>query len=300
MKFFLLCVIFIQGALAFASSLPPAELESVGGFGLGYGNAGAAVHPGGSSVVRSNPALMTLMRRYDVSASYHWPTEEREFYQVGIVDSVSSQIAAGVQMTGFLDDLPQGGLSRNPITKRVHGAMSVPLGRMALGANVQNISWQEGYRKRHAQTYGIGFAGTDGAWIWGVSGENIRNADAAVFAPKVIRAGVTWNQAGVLLGAEISQRDRVPQERSSRVVDLRTPGGQGESEKMATFYGAYQMMSALSMTCAYKRSSDHIRQAGSLGFIYDHQPVQMSWQVSAPSFGVALHHALSLNLHVKV
>ena len=74
-------------------SFLPAEYESDGGHSLGFGHGGVAAVSGQSSV-KANPAMLPLEKHYRVSAGYHWPVFGREYYQAGVVDSVTSSIAS--------------------------------------------------------------------------------------------------------------------------------------------------------------------------------------------------------------
>ena len=60
---------------------------------MGAMNTGAA-QVTGVDAVYVNPALLVLDREYSVTASYHWPTDGRDYYRLGVVDGKTSKYAA--------------------------------------------------------------------------------------------------------------------------------------------------------------------------------------------------------------
>src|SRR5262245_12398472 len=81
----------------------PDEYETTSGHGVAMNNAGYAANDP-ISAIRANPALMAQQKAYQVSGGYHWPMEGREYFQAAVVDSKTSNVAAGVCYTGYTDD----------------------------------------------------------------------------------------------------------------------------------------------------------------------------------------------------
>ena len=294
----LICGLLLLSTVSHAGRVPE-ELESIGGIGQGYGNAGAAIPTNGSGAVRANPALMSLSRRYEISANYHFPSSSNDFYQVGVVDSVSSQVAVGIQLNGFMDEEVSTRF-KNPLTRRIQGGASFLLGQLALGVSGQQLQWSYGPQKKEAKTFGLGVATMTGPLVIGISGENIKNSGAEDFAPRHLRGGVTWSYAELVLGVEVSKRDRVSQELSSRLSDLRFTQTLPEPEVMASIYGAYKLWQSVTASAAYGQTQDGQRKTASGGLVLDQKTFQLFWNASLPYLEDPIHHVMGLNLHVKV
>src|SRR5690606_16813666 len=97
---------------------------------------------GGISAVKLNPGLLPLQKEYAVSAGYNWPTSGREFFQAGVIDSQSSDIAAGFLYTGFGEDYGedptvQGKDARTQ--RRASLALAMPLKKLSIGISGQYV-----------------------------------------------------------------------------------------------------------------------------------------------------------------
>ena len=81
----------------------------------------------GSSATKINPALLVETKQYVVSGSYHWPVAGREYYEVGVVDGVTSKYVAGVSYNGYQQDYKinwENGYKDSSVMKRATVAMA--------------------------------------------------------------------------------------------------------------------------------------------------------------------------------
>lgn len=83
----------------------PEEFEVAGGPSLAFANSGMVAYSGPASL-KLNPGMLALEKQYSFGAGYHWPAFGREFYKLGVVDSQTSSVAAGLSYTSFI--APQG------------------------------------------------------------------------------------------------------------------------------------------------------------------------------------------------
>ena len=181
----------------------PEEYLATGESSLALGNGGAVVSSG-VSAVRANPGMLAAERDYSVSGTYHWPRAGREFYQLGVVDSKTSSVAAGVSYTSALDQY-EGAVAGDgnfhtadtPVKRRV---------AVALAQNLKNVSIGAGGSYVEASRPEVTFSSSDdrikgytlnGGFVWtispgarvGLSIENLANRKVAFAAPTIIRGG---------------------------------------------------------------------------------------------------------------
>ena len=93
MRALLITLFFIPATGLQAIGIPD-EYRASGGYSIGLSHA-AMVADNGVAAVVLNPAMIALARDYRVSLGYNWPATGRGFYQVGIVDGKTANIAAG-------------------------------------------------------------------------------------------------------------------------------------------------------------------------------------------------------------
>lgn len=287
----------------------PDEYESVGGHALGLGNSGVAAL-GGPSAVRMNPGLLPLEPQYSVSLGYHWPTFGRDFYQGGVVDSVTSSVAAGVMYTGFNDTFEGNrwaGERDAQTEKRLSLAVAKAFRKVALGLNGQWINGFEdaGMTSEHRKgaTFGFGVAGLFTEKVrFGASVENLGNDNVAMIAPQTSRVGF----ALLMLGGDFSthldyrQRQRIPSIEGAAPqigVEPRDVGFQ-KSEKMVIGSFSARFYDVLRLLGSYGQAiSEDKRQSLSGGVGLVHQNFSLSYDVSRPYLSEKkVHHAVNLNL----
>lgn len=207
----------------------PNEYETEGGHSLGFGNSGVAA-TGGLAAIRINPGMLPLETKYDVSAGYNWPTAGREFYQVGVVDSRTSKIAAGLIYTGFTGkyDLETADEKDSPVERRGTLAIGKAIGTISAGIGVQYLeafnifNTAEENSKIKGTSIGGGFAGLlTPSLRFGASVENLANKKIKDFAPATIRAGIAYLFANGNFSTHLDfrQRERVFENDSDFDID---------------------------------------------------------------------------------
>lgn len=184
------------------------EYESTGGYSLGLGQGGMAAVSDVSSV-RLNPAMLAMDKKYSVFGSFHWPTFGREFYQAGVVDSKTSNFAAGLIYTGFNDDFDLLEYDRvkgkeSTLQKRLGIALAQVVGKISAGFSVffaegfqVNDSTFSSPESKKVTTFGLGIAGFMTPTIrFGISAENLGNKKLPEIAPQFLRAGLAYLMGG--------------------------------------------------------------------------------------------------------
>lgn len=235
---FIFCSVLMTSALRaeekFTYSKIPDEFESAAGHSVALANTGSAAMSDISSV-RLNPALLCLEAEYTVSAGYHWPTEGREFFQAGIVDSKTSSTAAGFSYTGFSEKyevtqekLDEGSISMSdsPVKRRANLAFGQRYGRLLLGVNGQYLEAQSTKRpdsKISGAGFGLGIAGFLTQQLrYGLSAENLANKKIAEYAPKTYRGGLAYLIPSMSLSLHLDYRyrERVLQENPKALEEM--------------------------------------------------------------------------------
>ena len=279
----------------------PAEYETGGGPAQAFGD-GGMVATGGLPAIRLNPAMMPLEPVYLMTLGWNWPERGRPFYQAGIVDSRTSDIAAGVSFTGFTDaynkfpDRDEDGFDA-PLEKRMVAAVAKAFRRISIGVNGDYVVGYrqsgEGYRTVKGLAYGFGLAGLlTKRFRIGLSAENLGNRKIRDFAPETWRAGVAWIAAdsNVTLHLDYRQRQRVPgfeQAKEQRSLTLTSgallTGSLDDPEQMmigsfsARVYGVIRLLGGYGYSL-----SDEERQSLSGGIGLIHNRFNLVWSGAKP------------------
>ena len=224
-RLFVFCFLCVWGGhVSFASDENPDhlripdEFEAIGGHALGLGHGGMAAISGLSSI-RANPAMLAMTKQYSVVGGYHWPTYGRNFYQVGVVDSNTSNLAAGLIYNGFMDGPEDSfeGLDRqfdSPVKSRISLGFAGTSQLLAFGVSgsfVTAVS-TEGSELKETKglTLGLGVVGLlTPAIRFGLSAENLNNKEVAFVAPRTYRAALAYTLERVTLHLDWKRRDRV-------------------------------------------------------------------------------------------
>lgn len=197
----------------------PDEYESDGGHSLGLGAGGTAAVSGQDSV-KSNPAMMVFEKRYMVSLGYHWPSEGRDFYQAGVIDSQTSSFAAGFTYTSPLapykpyadasnEEERRDAFFDTPVSRRVSIAAGQAFDRIALGIGGQIVKIDNKAEKLEGNTLGLGLAALATPTLrFGISAENLANRKVRAYAPTMYRAGFAYTMFGGDFTAHLDFRDR--------------------------------------------------------------------------------------------
>ena len=287
----LACSLLCQSVL-FADSLNhrkiPDEYEAVGGHALGLGNSGAA-GLAGVAAARTNPALLPYESEYSVYMGYHWPSAGRDFYQVGVVDSVTSKIAAAVNYTSFTEDYKKFRISNPneldaPIKNRAVLAFAGSLSKISLGLSGQYVDGYDrdadgNYERLKGITMGAGLSGLITPMLkFGLSVENLANRKVEILAPQTVRAGMALLlfDGGFSWQLDLQQRQRIDLFENSNIA-VAADGGSQEAgkkftdpERMIINSISVRFMNIVRMLCAYGQSvsSDKRRSlSGALGLV---------------------------------
>lgn len=306
----------------------PDEYESVGGHGLGFNNSSAAA-TGGMSAIRMNPAMLALEKEYSVSAGYHWPTTGREFYQAGVVDSKTSNVAAGLSYSSFSEGHVNPLFQKNvqeldsPVKRRVSIGVAAPFSVVSLGVGGQYV---QGYTqdtvgggKEEKEISGVGLALGAAGLInsqlrVGVSAENLSNRKIADFAPRTFRAGGAYlfGNGDVSLHLDFRQRDRVT------LFEGEQPSigfGIAQSKNDAAFNDVYSKPEQMVVGSASARVQDFLRLLASYGrsvgtdnrqslaggvAVVNHK-FSLSYMASRPYFPEeSAHHAINMSIDIAL
>lgn len=292
----------------------PDEYESSGGHALGLDNTGVAAM-GGISAVKINPALLPLEPQYTFGFGYHWPALGREYYQAGIVDSLTSAIALGVSATGFQQGYTEA-QSENPVDaateKRVSIAAAKAFSRMSLGLGGQWVSGRQfGFldnKVLKGTTLNAGIAGLITSRIrFGLSAENLSNNRVRELAPRFIRGGLALLLAGGDLSFHLDykQRERI----ASREGDLPALGlvgaekGFKDDEKMMVGSFSARIYDVLRVLGAYGQSvspeDDRQSLSGGIGLV--HNLFSLTFASSRPYLSEkTVHHSINVNLQMNM
>lgn len=312
--------IFVCASVAFLSShafsvepvatrLVPEEYEIASGQSLGFANAGSVAFTGPGSL-KLNPAMLAVERQYSVDGSYHWPTSGRDFYKVGIVDSKTSPIAAGVSMTSFLAPSKLESLDEESSLDGRHVARRIGLGAaysfrlFALGVAGQ---WTEsGFADPELRGTGgtqstgairgtslnAGIAGMlTSATRVGASVEGLQNSKVKDSTPRYTRAGLAslFFAGQASLHLDWQRRELLASEE--------------EPEQLVTGSFSVRIYDYLRILGAYGRDpqSGHERETAAAGIALVGPKMSMSYTASRPDLrNEDSHQAINLNLELSM
>lgn len=303
----------------------PDEYESVGGHGLALGEAGVAAS-GGIAATRLNPSLLPLEKQYSVGADYHWPSRGREFYQAGVVDSKTSNVAAGFSYTGFAEDFDpkiSEEVADSPVIRRLVLGVGQAFGKLALGANGQFVEAfdNDAAKPKDARvkgtTFGLGASTLASNQVrLGASVENLANRRVRDFSPRTIRVGGAYlfGQGDVTLHLDYRHRDRTVRFESAPILPfaLREAGDvDGESgresdspqvlnpEQMVIGSFSARVYDYLRILGAYGQSVSDDRKSLSGGLALVNNKFSLSYAASRPYLdSTSAHQAVHLSLSV--
>lgn len=308
----------------------PEEYETTGGQSLAFGGSVASGF-GGVSAVRSNPALLAMDKEYAVSGSYHWPAAGRDFYQLGIVDSKTSSIAAGFSYTGAMEDY-QGvatgsqvttpgvmDLSKDsPVVRRASLAFAVPVGRFFAGVGGALVEAQspaetlteDGSQKIKGFTLGFGLAAQLSSSLrLGVSAENLANRKVRFAAPTFYRAAASYSFADVAsINIDWRRRENIdlyegvaPALFTANATPAETKSVKPENfMNVSTSVKVYDLLRLIAATGQLRSETQTTtRIAGGLALVNGN--FNFSYQALKPdALKDSVHHSLALALDVAI
>jgi len=296
----------------------PDEYESNSAFSAAMNNGGYASNDP-HSAIRANPALLGTQKAYSVAAGYHWPVEGRDYYQVSVVDTKTSPIAAGVSYTSFIDKFkyndvhnPEASQFDSPLEKRGVAAFSHPVGKGSAGIGFTYISSKPIYNVRVAtgedrsvQGTGLnmGFAyPVTSQIIVGGAAENMSNSKIRDYAPRTQKLGAAYIGAKMVANFDLRQRERVNQFEAPP-TDLFSPQASfdDEPEKMAIASLSGKLQNYLKVTGSYGHSlTDNRKQLGG-GVSLDSQNFILSYTANRPYLAKsAAHQSIALILDISM
>lgn len=272
---FITCFCFATFVFAKDPSVGRIPDEYEGGWGHTLGFAyGGTVAVSGLDSIKSNPAMLAIEKKYQVSAGYHWPTYGRDFYQLGIVDSKTSSFAAGASYISYQKKYTSWGLLTDrqkkiqayydtPIQRRISGAIAQVFGKFFVGVSTQYLDYKYDDKVDNGVTWGIGTVAhlTKNIRI-GLSVENMANHKHKEVAPRTYRAGVAYiaGNGVVTLHGDYRQRDRVMQEVLFSKVE--SAGAYDSSKKLKS-------SEKLLIGSASVKIQDLLRFVGGYGYDFD-------------------------------
>jgi|GEM_PF-3514616 hypothetical protein len=197
----------------------PDEIEAVGGMGTAQGHVGAA-SSSELGAIRTNPAMLYKHTSYDVSGVYYWPSIGRPFYKAGIIDGMTSSIVAAFEYTGFTEELKDRGERTevdSPVRRRGSVAFAVPTEYVSLGLAAHYVEAEDPEAPAGEEkdlkgiSLGAGLVGqlTESLRL-GLSVQNLNNRRVGAVAPRMLRAGITWEppRGSVMLSVDYRERER--------------------------------------------------------------------------------------------
>ena len=307
-----------------ADSVPhlPDEYESTSGLGSAINNGGVGATDS-FSAISVNPALITGQKTYITNGVYHWPTEGRDYYQAGVVDSKTSSVAAGVSYTGFLEDFKyqaddngkMTGASAydSPLNRRISLALAQEFGTTSVGIGgtfveghpVHGSLEQKRGEKRITGTglnIGVATLLTPG-WSLGVSAQNVSTKKIKDYAPRTYRMGTTYQFSQFFTGyVDIRQRDRVAQFESPLDLDAPSSGRSMQTpERMLIASGTIQVQEYLKILASYGESLSDDRRALAAGAALTNKNFSLSYSVARPYMKPSTaHQALMISFEMAM
>lgn len=271
---------FFSAALLANTGRVPHDYESQGGQSLGLNNGGSA-SVNGLGAIRANPAMLAADKKYELNASYMWPSSGREVYQLGAVDSKTSSVAMGVLYTGHregythwrdvTDEKQEAAFYDSALKRRIAVGLAYNFSSFSIGING---SFVDGSNQDKSGTSGVTFG--FGAMLeplkdfrLGASVENIVNGKVKEIAPRIYRVGASYKMFDSLtFNADYIQRQRVPQERPYATYSSQdTLKLMEEEEKTAILSASFLLKELLLFSAGYGRSFDKTSRNSAAGSI---------------------------------
>ncbi len=195
----------------------PDEIEAVGGLGTAQAHVGAA-SSSELGAIHTNPAMLYKHTSYDVSGAYFWPAQGRPFYKAGVIDGTTSSIVAAFEYTGFTEELEERATrveTDSPVRRRGSVALALPTDYLSLGLAAHYVEAEDPEavvgeeRNLKGISLGLGLAGQlTESFRLGASVQNLNNRRVAAVAPRMVRAGLSWEPPRGSLAISLDYRER--------------------------------------------------------------------------------------------
>ncbi len=284
----------------------PEEYEIAGGPSLAFANSGSVAYSGAGSL-KLNPGMLALEKQYNVAGGYHWPAFGREFYKLGVVDSKSSPIAAGVSYTSLLkaDDSTFGGeqsVSGRYVTRRIGLGAAYAFHTLSIGVAGQ---WTEAGPLGsgvevdtksddavRGTSLNVGVVGLLTPTLrFGASVEGLANKSVNSNAPRYTRVGLAslFAQGQTSLHLDWQRREILESE-----VD---------SEQMLTGSFSIKVYDYLRLLGGYGKDpqSGHLRETAAAGIALVGPKVSFSYTASRPDLRFEeSHQSINMNLELSM
>lgn len=316
MRQILYCVlVFLSHAALADTGAVPHEYESQGGYSIGLNN-GGTVSRTGLGAVRGNPAMLAVEKRYELNASYMWPGQGRQVFQLGAVDSVTSSLALGLLYTGhskeykhwneFSEKEKANAFHDTSLTRRIALGAAFSFSNLAIGVGGQ---FAEGIKSSKEKTSGLSF--NTGAVFTvipsfriGASVENLFNSKVEEFAPRLYRIGASYKlMSSLSFNLDYTQRQRVPQENSFADFQSKARGDLlTKDEKTLITSAAITFKDIIILSAGYGRSFDETERnslAGSLALSI--KGLFLSYSLRRPYFSQPhYNHTVHASYHIAL
>lgn len=291
------------------------EIETVGGHLMGFSNGGAAATSSQGSI-RANPAMLVFERKYEVGASYHWPTYGREFYQASVIDSQTSSFAAGASFVSFRTkykssqeavghDEKLEAIYDSSLKYRVSVAFAHSFSNLSAGIGLNYINAaDETQSKKNGATVGLGLAGLLTPTLRaGVSVENLGNKDVKNLAPVTYRGGLAYLmfKGDLSLHLDYRQRQRVASEYVT-VDKVETDRSKFSSfERMMVLSTSVRIQDLLRLIAGYGMEVGGKRSSLSGGVALVNKSFSCSYLLSKPYLKDSrIHQAVNLEIQMSI
>jgi hypothetical protein len=284
----------------------PEEFEVAGGSSLAFANSGSVAYTGAGSL-KLNPGMLALEKQYSMGAAYHWPAFGREFYKLGVVDSQTSPVAAGVSYTSFVtpDDAAFGGEGSSEgryVARRVGLGAAYAFRTFAAGVSGQ---WTEagppgssfevdtkssGAVRGTSLNAGVVGLLTPSTRV-GVSVEGLANKSVGIYSPGYTRVGIAslLSQGQTSVHLDWQKRELLPVE--------------SEEEQMVTGSFSIKIYDHLRLLGAYGKDPlpGHTRETAAAGISLVGPKFSFSYAASRPDVRLEeAHQAINLNLELSM
>lgn len=316
---FFVLMLLAENALAVEVSETqiPDEYESNSAFSAATNNAGYAANDP-HSAIRANPALLGTQKSYSVAAGYHWPIAGRDYYQVSVVDTKTSAVAAGVSYTSFMDDYKYSNENNknasaydSPLEKRGVIAMAHPVGNGFAGVGATYVRAVPVYSSEERQAgketvqgtglnLGFSYPITE-QLIAGGSTENMSNTKIKDYAPKTHKAGLAYVGPVFIGNIDLRQRERVTEFEAEPVKLGEISQFDSNPEKMAIASITAKMQSYLKITGSYGQSLNDSRKQLGGGVTLQSQNFILSYTANRPYLAKSTaHQSIALVLDISM
>ena len=297
----------------------PDEFEGGNGHAMGFGYGGVAAAAGSDSI-KTNPAMIALEQKYQLVGGYHWPSYGREFYQVGVIDSKTSSVAAGMSFVSHKDTYEPWLKSKTeeeqiqayydtPIKHRLLGAVAQTFGKIAFGLGIQYVDYyNEDLNRNKAVTASAGIAGYLTEQLrFGLSIENMANHQVKNISPRMYRVGLAYLAFDglVTLHGDYRHRDRVAQETPYALAKVGEESGffskeLNVSEKLLIASFSVRVQNLIRLTGGYGHALDKTkRKLAALGLALVNDNFSLSYGINRPYFSNKKYHqAFNLSYNI--